>query len=34
MGTLSQNLRFALRQLGRNPGFTLTVVLTLALSIG
>jgi predicted permease len=34
METLSQNLRFALRQLGRNPGFTLTVVLTLALSIG
>jgi predicted permease len=34
MGTLSQNLRFALRQLGRNPGFALTVILTLALSIG
>ena len=34
METLSQNLRFARRQLGRNPGFTLTVVFTLALSIG
>ena len=34
MGTFGQNLRFALRQLRRNPGFALTVVLTLALSIG
>src|SRR5271157_332143 len=34
MGTLGQNLRFAARQLGRNPGFTLTVIFTLALSIG
>jgi predicted permease len=34
MGTLRQNLRFAVRQLGRNPGFTLTVIMTLALSIG
>ncbi|MGD0891556.1 MAG: ABC transporter permease [Terracidiphilus sp.] len=34
METLRQNLKFAVRQLGRNPGFTLTVVLTLALSIG
>ncbi len=34
MGTLGQNLRLALRQLKRNPGFTATVVLTLALSIG
>jgi len=31
---LNQNLRFAIRQLWRNPGFTVTVVLTLALSIG
>jgi len=34
MGTLAQNLKFAIRQLSRNPGFTATVVLTLALSIG
>ena len=34
MNSLWQNLRFALRQLGRNRGFTITVVLTLALSIG
>jgi predicted permease len=34
MGTLGQNLKFAVRQLRRNPGFTVTVVLTLALSIG
>ncbi len=29
-----QHLRFAARQLWRNPGFTVTVILTLALSIG
>ena len=34
MGTLPQNLKFAIRQLGRNRGFTATVILTLALSIG
>jgi hypothetical protein len=34
MGILGQNPRFAVRQLGRNPGFTVTVILTLALSIG
>jgi macrolide transport system ATP-binding/permease protein len=34
MGILGQNLRFAIRQLRRNPGFTLTVVFTLSLSIG
>jgi predicted permease len=31
---LVRETRFALRQLSRNPGFTLTVLLTLALSIG
>lgn len=34
MNTIRQNLRFAIRQLLRNSGFTVTVVLTLALSIG
>lgn len=34
MGILGHNLRFAVRQLWRNPGFTLTVILTLALSVG
>jgi predicted permease len=34
MNSFLQNLRFAARQLLRNPGFTLTVVITLALSIG
>jgi macrolide transport system ATP-binding/permease protein len=29
-----QHLRFAARQLRRNPGFTMTVIVTLALSIG
>jgi len=34
MGAMTQNLKFAARQLRRNPGFTVTVILTLALSIG
>ena len=34
MDTFGQNLKFAARQLSRNPGFTATVIVTLALSIG
>ncbi|MGA8088351.1 MAG: ABC transporter permease [Terracidiphilus sp.] len=34
MNSFTRNLRLALRQLARNPGFTATVILTLALSIG
>ena len=32
--TLNRDVRYGLRQLGRNPGFALTVVITLALGIG
>ena len=34
MTILAQNLKFGLRQLRHNPGYTVTVILTLALSIG
>ena len=34
METWGQHLRFAARQLRRNPGFAVTVIITLALSVG
>jgi len=34
MATLGQNVRLAARQLKRNPGFAVTVIFTLAVSIG
>ena len=34
MGSWGQHLRLAGRQLKRSPGFTVTVIVTLALSVG